>query len=303
MVREDDRLAVTTISYLCILFNLGLVSGYIPSPLYPRNTRWPRAYAIFQVVMLLLTFSRLTNPLPTTQNQDLWLEDFAEISQFLGTNLRVVFYDWELFLRGGLARIMDELVFFAGVFVLAKFLAKYEDKSSETKRIWIGYVILRNLLFITMTNYADFYDDMKDDFEHLVYCQEINPHRDLFPSEGIQSGIVSFLEAWKRFHPSHLWSVRLGHAILYPAILMLLTRRRLSEFIIWSVCFEFDFFQLNAEMNHYASGPELADARLDYQGGPNSCYVGPYMINMVLGYPVNFLFLTTPLGDTNLTTG
>lgn len=75
-----------------------------------------------------------------------------------------------------------------------------------------------------------------------------------------------FTEAWKTFHLSELWLVRMSHAILYPSILLLLARRRLTSFFIWVMFIEIDLFHMLADIVHYVSGPSLAEARLEFQG-------------------------------------
>ena len=91
--------------------------------------------------------------------------------------------------------------------------------------------------------------------------------------------------------------------MFYPTIILLLTRRRLSKFLIWLVFFEdIDFSQTLADMFHYVSGPELAEERLAFQGGTKDCYVNVQFWQNMLAYPLNFLYLTTSLGDTQLST-
>ena len=62
---------------------------------------------------------------------------------------------------------------------------------------------------------------------------------------------------------------------------------------------DIDFFHALADMFHYVSGPELAEDRLDFQNGSNDCYVNVNFVQTLAAFPLNFLYLTTSMGDTN----
>ena len=47
---------------------LGIVSGWIPTPLYENSQKWPRQYATLQLAFLVLTASRLTSPTHPIEN-------------------------------------------------------------------------------------------------------------------------------------------------------------------------------------------------------------------------------------------
>ena len=57
-----------------------------------------------------------------------------------------------------------------------------------------------------------------------------------------------------------------------------------------------------ADMFHYVSGPELAEDRLEFQGQETDCYVNVQFWQTMLAYPLNFVYLTTSLGDTSEST-
>jgi hypothetical protein len=113
--------------------------------------------------------------------------------------------------------------------------------------------------------------------------------------------VTDFVEAWKHFHPSYLMLVCLSHCILNPSILVLLTRRHLTLFFIWLIFIEIDFNNPLTDMFHYVSGPELAEDRLQFQGEDKACFVNVQFWQTMLAYPLNFVYLTTSLGDTEPT--
>ena len=122
-------------------------------------------------------------------------------------------------------------------------------------------------------------------------CEKVNPEGAFLPPtmDQVKQSMIGFLEAWKTFHPAHLWGVRISHAFLYPTILIMLTRRSLSKFLIWFIFIEFDVFQLLADMTHYSSGPELANERFQYRQNESICYAGVATMQSILAYPMNFL--------------
>ena len=96
-IAEVDELA--TIPTAGVLIYLGLISGYLPSPLYDRNERWPRWYAVLQLAFLVLTASRLTGRSgygnqgdEEDDEYDLDLKELASFTNWMGTNLHDMFY-------------------------------------------------------------------------------------------------------------------------------------------------------------------------------------------------------------------
>lgn len=88
-----------------IAIYVGLISGHIPSPLYERNERWSREYAILQIIFLILTASCLTRKANVMEDKvddddeyeyDLNLEELASFTHWLdSTNLHQHFYEGE----------------------------------------------------------------------------------------------------------------------------------------------------------------------------------------------------------------
>lgn len=58
---------------------------------------------------------------------------------------------------------------------------------------------------------------------------------------------------------------------------------------IWLV----DYCQMLADMTHYASGPALADERIEFQEAGSICYPAVHTLQTILAYPLNFVYLTT----------
>ena len=71
----------------------------------------------------------------------------------------------------------------------------------------------------------------------------------------------------------------------------------MSVFIIWAAFVETEMCNLLADMMHYISGPDLAWAELEFQYIPNDCFLDNAFVGEIMACPVNFLYLTTGLGD------
>lgn len=179
-----------------------------------------------------------------------------------------------------------------------KSLRKWDDSNLPMPMIF-----LRNLAILMIVNYWFIYSSLFDP-ESLQgkYCEK---HYNITvgfvaPDYSLTAIATEFADAWKEFHPSNLRLVRMSHSILYPSILLPLTRRRLTTFLVWMLFIEIDFFHLLADMFHYVSGPALAEDRLDFQGGSKMCYVNVHFVQTMLAYPLNFVYLTTSMGDTSV---
>ena len=174
-------------------------------------------------------------------------------------------------------------------------------KINEAKEIPMVLIFLRNLFLFILISIWFIWENMSDpDGDGHIYCEKehnVTPGW-IAPDYPFTQLVTEFAAAWKVFHLSSLWMVRMSHAILYPSILLLLTRRRLTTFLVWIVFVEIDFFHMFADMFHYVSGPELAEERLDFQGGAKDCFVNVQLWQNILAYPLNFLYLTTSMGDT-----
>ena len=294
-----------------MILYMGLISGYIPSPLYQKNTKWPKEYALFQLVFLTMTAVRLAKHSSSSFCTDKVdyeyannLEELSEFTNWLGDSLHFWFYTY--FKEDALKVIIEiglEFIWL-GLFVfLAVFVDQNEKlrKWNDARTLPMPIVFLRNLILFVCSNVYSCWETLFSP-ESIVHCEtayNVTPGL-IAPDYPISQLMTEFADAWKVFHPSDLVLVRLSHSILYPTVLLLLTRRRLTTFLIWLVFYEIDFFQVLADMFHYVSGPELAEARLDFQDGTrNECFVNVRFVQTMMQYPLNFLFLTTSMGDTS----
>jgi hypothetical protein len=302
---------------------VGLISGYIPSPLYDKNEKWPREYAIMQLMFLILTASRLT---PRSQHQgeqemvgideatppgdededdyeyDNNLEELSMFSHWMGSTLHKMFYK-----EGGIDILVDDVVpyflWIAMSVILAATVKRFDKlrKLDETSLLPMPIVFLRNLFLLFAANIWFIADSLHHpESDIFLYCKKaFNVTPGFFaPDYPFTQLTTEFADAWKDFHPSDLALVRLSHSILYPSILLLLTRRPFTNFVIWLLFIEMDLFHLLADMFHYVSGPELAEERLEFQSVSGGCYVDVIFIQTMMAYPLNFVYLTTSMGDT-----
>ncbi|GFH43870.1 predicted protein [Chaetoceros tenuissimus] len=307
-VQEEEEEADD--KWLCLLFPIigiciyiGLCSGYIPSPLYNRGERWPIWYQALQLLLLCLTIGNLDWSAKKEQ-EELWLDDLAEMTHFLGTNMWRVFYKEGGFMKG-LVNAFYTCIYTAAFYIVAKGIEKLETKQvtkklqHEPKKEWsMALIFLRNLSLFTILTILSVQEDLEEG-DISLWCDKVNPEGDFLPPtmDQAKQSMIGFLEAWKTFHPAHLWGVRISHAFLYPTILIMLTRRSLSKFLMWFIFNEIDVFHLLADMTHYASGPELAYDRIQYQGDEAVCYAGVYTMQTILAYPLNFVYLATGIGN------
>lgn len=300
---------------------LGLISGWIPTPLYEGNEMWPRSYAILQLMFIVLTASRLTSrvcqpPFPAIEgiqdddddDDDYWeyknnMEELSDYSHWNGASLHEIFVHdngkEQLFSK----LILPKLIIFALASAAAHLVNRigFLHRMDRTN-MPMPFVFLRNLIFlICIELWFISKSFLSPESGHIEYCEKMYNTTTAFIAPDLPfSQIVSeFVTVWKVFHPSHLHWVRLSHSITYPAILLLLTRRRLTHFVIWMIFLEIDFAHLIADMFHYVADPELADERLSFQHGrASNCFVNVKLTRELLAYPVNFLSLTTSFGDT-----
>ncbi len=315
VVAEVNELA--PIPIIGVVIYVGLISGYIPSPLYERNERWPRPYVIFQLMLLILTASRLTRRLDDDEmmqeqeddsedeeyEYDHDVEELTTFTFWMGNMLHKIFYRGEDGpIRELFDVLMEDLIGFVPFVVLFKFMIRYEwvQKIDESKNLSFPFVVARNCLIFLLTTVFCIWEDMNDpEGGQYNYCMDhhkVTPGW-VAPNYPVSTIVDEFTSAWKTFHTSDLWLIRLSHAVLYPSILLLLTRRKLSTFFIWLLFMEIDIFHMLADMVHYVSGPSLAEDRLNFQGGAKDCYLNVYLFQTIFAYPMNFVYLSTSLGD------
>ena len=318
-----DSLSLIPITGMAIY--VGLISGYIPSFLYDRNERWPKQYAILQLFFLVATAARLTHSpyvyMETEDDDDYeydqdleddddyyeYNQDFEELTTFshwLDADLNTWFY--KFFQEDALGSAMElaaKLSYLGLAILLAKFvnchekLYKWDDSNLAPPMLFV-----RNLALFMAIDYLFICNCYFDPENNTAkFCEkQYNITPGFAPPDCPLTDIVKeFTDAWKEFHPSNLRLVRISHSILYPTILLLLTRRRLTTFLVWVLFLEIDFHHLLADMFHYVSAPALAEDRLEFQGGSHNCYVNVQFLRTMLSYPLNFVYLTTSMGDTS----
>ena len=321
---EDILHTLWMIPTLGLLLYMGLISGYVPSPLYNTGEVWPKQYAIFQLVFILLTALRLSGKHTCNSNDKdddaddqedyVYEKNFKELMQFthwMGTNLHKLFFTEDgsenlVLSEDGFDCVIEAFLWF-GASTMLSYLVNHSPfeiirKADESNYLSNTFVFIRNLLLFSATNLFFIHENLSDEEESMNnYCRKefgITPGL-IAPDYPFSALASEFADAWKAFHPSHLTLVRLSHSILYPSVLLLLTQRRLTHFFIWLTFIEVDFFHLLADMFHYVSGPELAEERLEFQGQETDCYVNVQFWQNMLAYPLNFVYLTTSLGDTS----
>eukprot|EP00588_Corethron_pennatum_P009500 CAMPEP_0194268120 /NCGR_PEP_ID=MMETSP0169-20130528/2500_1 /TAXON_ID=218684 /ORGANISM="Corethron pennatum, Strain L29A3" /LENGTH=455 /DNA_ID=CAMNT_0039009221 /DNA_START=95 /DNA_END=1462 /DNA_ORIENTATION=- len=311
----DNANYIQLIPIAGIVIFMGIISGYIPSPLYNRNERWPREYAIAQLVLLIMTASRLTRHIDNYEegeeldeeedeesyDYDYDIKELASFTSWLGSSLFKLFFkdNYNHFIEN----FTNELVRFSLVVAASYIVARIDwlKKIDETKNLPLVLVFFRNFFLHVVISIWFIWEDLIDsDGGQLKECR--NEHNIepgfIAPDYPLSQMASEFAAGWKVFHLSDLWLVRLSHAILYPSILLLYTRRPLTLFFIWVMFIEIDFFHMLADMIHYVSGPALAEKRFDFQSHPTDCYVNVQLLQTLLAYPLNFLYLTTSFGDT-----
>mmetsp|Transcript_3402 Transcript_3402/g.6298 ORF Transcript_3402/g.6298 Transcript_3402/m.6298 type:complete len:280 (-) Transcript_3402:218-1057(-) len=254
--------ALSLIPIAGLILYLGLISGYIPSPLYYRNEKWPKQYAILQLVVLIMTAARLTkysnSPYPDNDDDNeeneeedyeykYDLEELSQFSNWLGTSLHKWFY--KHFKEDALEVVMEigsEFIFLGLSIILAMVVNRNDRlRKWDDTNLPMSKVFLRNFLIFISINVLFICETLLGpESSQGMYCEKtynVTPGL-IAPEYPISQLVTEFVDAWKVFHPSNLVLVRLSHSILYPSVLLLLTRRRLTTFIIWLLFTEIDFF-------------------------------------------------------------
>ena len=297
---------------------LGLVSGFIPSPLYRRGDTWPRWYVVVQLAMLCLTSLRLHHKESYEEDvhydEDVDMDLFLDSISLMGNTL----YGWRVVLKRSMKLIIVVLLVAVGKHMarnssmkaplhVKREMQKAAVSSTSHGGSVVGFVLvmMRNLpLFIAiciMFDYMDlrygaFGDDCKAE---RYYSHDYVNGGFYFSPVPLKDILTEFASKWKEFHPPHLWLVRLSHAILYPSILLCLSQSDIYKFLIWAVFFQgIAVNHAVADYIHIADDPGLAELRLEYQDySPGECYLDSRTSETLLAFPLNFLYLTTTFGD------
>jgi hypothetical protein len=142
----------------------------------------------------------------------------------------------------------------------AWWLKKKSKKDQTTTHIIL--VVLRNVCLHVLLSGWLVWSEMRDiESEFHMYCVsefDIKPAGLIASNYTLSEFAPQFAEAWKVFHPSNLWLVRLSHAILYPCTLLVIIRQHFNSFLVW-YCFSIFADDMLADIVHYVSGPQLAD--------------------------------------------
>ena len=239
------------------------------------------------------------------------LKELTQFTNWMGTNLHTFFFK-EDGLEDLIEVIGEAVLWFIGSVMVLSYLVDHSPfetlrKIDETIYLSKTFVFIRNLLLLFAINLYFIHTELSNDEGTMNnYCHKeysITPGL-IAPDYPFSTLASDFASAWKIIHPSYLTLVTLSHSILYPSItiILLLTKRRLTHYFIWLMFIEIDFFHMVADMFHYVSGPELAEDRLEFQGQETDCYVNVQFWQTMLAYPLNFVYLTTSLGDTSEST-
>ena len=102
-------------------------------------------------------------------------------------------------------------------------------------------------------------------------------------------------DKWRTFHQPTFLFVRVSHAFTYLPLVICLSRRNMVDFARWRIFMLF-VPDILADWAHYADSPVVAAARLDYENHALCAGIDRHFIRTVVSFPMNWVFLTTPLG-------
>ena len=104
--------------------------------------------------------------------------------------------------------------------------------------------------------------------------------------------VVELSQKWQLYHQPHFLLVRISHAFTYLPVLMCLSRGSLVDFARWRIFMLFVPDAI-ADWAHYADSPEIARARLHYEGGELCAGVDRHFVRTAVSFPMNWAYLTT----------
>ena len=153
---------------------LGLISGYISSPLYYQNDKWPQEYVIFQLLLIIFTTLRLSR-YPEKQSRAEYEEvddnddytyknDFEELTTFtywMGEDLHHVLYKGDKGIEDLIKNVWFMLKWWFGSMILSYVMKSISTlrKIDEMKIVPTSIIVLRNfIIFAAITVYGISYD-------------------------------------------------------------------------------------------------------------------------------------------------
>jgi len=107
--------------------------------------------------------------------------------------------------------------------------------------------------------------------------------------------VTQLCEKWRLFHQPGFAIVRISHAFTYLPVLICLSQRSAFAFAQWRVFMLF-VPDAVADWAHYLDSPEIAMQRLNFESGDLCAGIDRHFVRTVVSFPMNWVFLTTPLG-------
>lgn len=283
---------------------MGLVSGYIPSPLYDKGERWPKWYQHLQIALLVLTAARFrfrSNPVDedhaspilrkkvysfSGDDDPYWIQllDFI-----LFDSIGIYYKDpYELFVEGQIMRVWDRLLACCIIFWVVSVLEKRRMKISSVLKSAPELsvkIVTRNLIAFSICCFVGVWRSLQDrwgTYETSV-CPEYNPKRRwlMHADDGDHHHYMSVMEAlrinlnvWPELHPPHFWWLRINHFLVSLTFLLALSQRSWLRLTAWLIFFEIEMAPFLGDRFHeeFTDGNTF-DALNEYQRLPQGCYV------------------------------
>jgi hypothetical protein len=112
----------------------------------------------------------------------------------------------------------------------------------------------------------------------------------------LHTQVAQLCEKWRLFHQPGFTMVRVSHAFTYLPVLICLYQRSAFAFAKWRVFMLF-VPDAVADWAHYLDSPEIAMQRLNFESGDLCAGIDRHFVRTVVSFPMNWVFLTTPLGS------
>lgn len=262
---------------------------------FVSKIQWPLWYAVAQAVVLTLTLAQVTllhsspaaSPGSCSFEGNTTLSSPAAAGATCSSEGNPGLLGSIRFVQGlqdpsslAAAAAIVAVVFLAGhgVDVLAARGAKWLHRAH----------VVRNLFLYLLTLALD------AAVSHATSCANQQPWLSGVPI-GEQVGVL--VDKWHDFHRPEFFLVRVSHAFTYLDILLLLSQRTGRQFAKWRV-FVLFVPDIVADIAHYASSPSVATERLAFDGAETGLCAGmdQRLVRTLVSYPMNWIFLTSPLG-------